>query len=392
MSTMPGETWDVFVSYASEDRLTAAVPLRQALESRGLRVWQDTGEIAAGDGLREKINDGLSRSRVAVVVLSRASLAKRWPRDEWSALLALETGDRRRLVPVLFDVSPREVANEFPLIADRLSLDLAAGADRVAEGVARLIVSQRDRARPSVLVDFSHGQEKWSQLSRLPERIAGAEKLTTSWLEREDDLAHAAVLLVPPPFHTRFTRPEIEALARWVDKGGGLALFGCYDERHHAGNPSKLAWCFDFEFGMDVVLPPGSGETEARTHVFSSDPRLAVAARPNGDHPLVKDVAALALISSASVWPLTTSPPELLIESDPDAVVMRPLGHILPDGSRPAIERWEPSRRGPVPLVAARSYGAGRIVVVGTWKLCTIESAQNTRFLENAIAWLRRPM
>jgi hypothetical protein len=383
---MSGETWDVFVSYASEDRLTVAVPLWQALERRGLRVWHDTGEIAVGDGLREKINDGLSQSRVAVVILSRASLAKKWPRDEWSALLALE----RRLVPVLFDVSRHEAATAYPLIADRLGLDMTAGVDRVAEAVARLIVADRDRVRPSVLVDFSHGQEKWSQLSRLPERIAGAGTMTTSWLEREDDLARAAVFLVPPPFHTRFTPPEIESLARWVDNGGGLAVFGCYDERHHAGNASKLAWRFDFEFGMDVVLPAGAGETEARTHVFSSDPQLAARARPVGGHPLVNGVSELSLISSASVWPLTTSPPELLVDSDPDAVVMRPLGHILPDGSRPAIEKWEHSRRGPVPLVAARSCGSGRVVVVGTWKLCTIDAAQNTRFLHNAIEWLRR--
>src|SRR5262249_3417779 len=107
--TMPGEKWDVFVSYASEDRLAVAVPLRQALEKQGLRVWLDRGELTVGDGLREKINEGLSQSRFAVVVVSRASLAKQWPRDEWSAVLALESAGQRRLLPVMFDVSPQEV-------------------------------------------------------------------------------------------------------------------------------------------------------------------------------------------------------------------------------------------------------------------------------------------
>jgi TIR domain-containing protein len=387
---MPGEKWDVFVSYASEDRLAVAVPLRQALAKQGLRVWLDRGELVVGDSVREKINEGLSQSRFAVVILSRASLAKQWPRDEWSALLALESAGRRRLLPVLFDVSPQEVAVAFPLIADRLSLDMATGADRVAEAIARSVVPDRDRARPSVVVDFSHGQDQWSQLSHVPARIEGAGTLTTSWLEHEDDLARVAVLLVPPPLHSRFTRSEIDSLERWVNNGGGLAIFGCYDERHHASNASELAWRFDFEFGVDVVLPAGSSEADARTQVFSRDPRLAVRARPTGDHPVVEGVNELALISSASIWPLTASPPELLVESAPDAAVMRPLGRILPDGSRPAIDKWEHSRTGPVPLVGARSWGSGRIVVVGTWKLFTVETARNARFLHNTIDWLRR--
>jgi hypothetical protein len=210
---MPGEKWDVFVSYASEDRHTVAVPLRQALEKQGLQVWLDCWELAVGDSLREKINEGLSQSRFAVVILSRASLAKQWPRDEWLAVLALESPDRHRLLPVRFEVSAREVAVEFPLIADRLSLDMGqGGADRVAEAIARLVVPDRDRARPSVVMDFSHGQDQWSQLSRVPERIEGAGTFAASWLEHEDDLARAAVLLVPPPFRSRFTRAEIDSL------------------------------------------------------------------------------------------------------------------------------------------------------------------------------------
>ena len=86
-----------------------------------------------------------------------------------------------------------------------------------------------------------------------------------------------------------------------------------------------------------MVLPAGSSEADARTQVFSRDPRLAVRARPTGDHPLVEGVNELALISSASIWPLTASPPELLVESAPDAAVMRPLGRILPDADHAAL-------------------------------------------------------
>jgi hypothetical protein len=90
------------------------------------------------------------------------------------------------------------------------------------------------------------------------------------------------------------------------------------------------------------------------------------------------------------VRPLTAAAPELLLESSLDTALMRPLGRITEDGSRPAIDKWEHSGKGPVPLVGARSWGAGRVVVVGSWKLCTVEIADNGRFLRNTIDWLRR--
>lgn len=385
---MPPMNWDVFLSYASDDALAAAVPLQQALQRQGLSVWRDQDQLAVGDRLRDKINEGLSRSRAAVLILSRASLAKTWPRDEWQALLALEEAGRGRLLPVLFEVTQPEVARSFPLIADRLALDMANGADRVAEAIARALGAERQRTTQRVLIDLSHGQDQWHNLARAAERFGGIGALTTSWLANEDALAQAAVLLVPPPFHTRFTPPELDHLERWVDRGGGLAIFGCYDERHHKSNASELAWRFDFEFGIDVVLPAGSDENAARAHVFSQDSRHAVRAQAAGEHPILAGIRELALISSATVWPLTVSEPELLLEGASDAVIMRPLGRILADGSRPVIDKWEFSRTGRVPLVGARAWGAGKVIVVGSWKVMTIDLADNARFIRNMADWL----
>lgn len=46
--------WDVFISYASEDRDAVAAPLAQSLEELGLRVWFDRSELKVGDS-RERI-------------------------------------------------------------------------------------------------------------------------------------------------------------------------------------------------------------------------------------------------------------------------------------------------------------------------------------------------
>jgi hypothetical protein len=70
MSAEPFE-WDVFISYASEDLDTAARPLRNFLVAFGVRVWFDRTELSVGDSLRERIDDGLLRSRYGVVIISR---------------------------------------------------------------------------------------------------------------------------------------------------------------------------------------------------------------------------------------------------------------------------------------------------------------------------------
>jgi len=386
---MPEQRWDLFLSYASEDRVGFVLSLVDALRKRGVTVWFDQNELALGDSLRETINRGLAQSRFAVLVLSRHSLDKNWPRQEWDAVMALEEGGQKRVLPLTYGVSRHEVAEAFPLIADRLSADAALGMDRVVDDILSVVKPSAKVTRASELIDFSHQQSEWMYLSAFSEDRGTLTKMTKSWLEQPELLNSAQVVLVPPPFDCRFAPPEMDRLERWVDSGGGLLVFGYYDERHHASNFSELAWRFNFEFGLDAVLPPGSSEADARGHVFSRNPRYAVVVRPTVAHQLTEGIRELALISSASLWTTTMDAPELMVESPPDAVVMRPLGSILPDGSRPSIESWSMSRSGPVPLIAARQWGRGRVVVVGTWKLCTVDYADNRRFLDNAIAWLR---
>ena len=68
--------WDVFLSYASEDRDSVARPLANYLIKQGLVVWFDELELQVGDSLRERIDHGLSQSRFAVVVLSSGILSE----------------------------------------------------------------------------------------------------------------------------------------------------------------------------------------------------------------------------------------------------------------------------------------------------------------------------
>lgn len=71
-----GETWDVFISHASEDKGVVAEPLAAQLRARGLKVWLDKTELRIGDSLRRKIDYGLAHSTFGVVILSKSFFAK----------------------------------------------------------------------------------------------------------------------------------------------------------------------------------------------------------------------------------------------------------------------------------------------------------------------------
>lgn len=62
-----GQTWDVFLSHAGEDKASVAVPLRDALTARGISVWLDKTEMRIGDSLRRKIDAGIRSSRIGIV-------------------------------------------------------------------------------------------------------------------------------------------------------------------------------------------------------------------------------------------------------------------------------------------------------------------------------------
>ena len=88
---MRTKVWDVFISHASEDKEGVARPLARLLEKSGLKVWLDESELCLGDSLREKIDEGLARSKYGIVILSRHFFSKKWPKAELDGLFSRET-------------------------------------------------------------------------------------------------------------------------------------------------------------------------------------------------------------------------------------------------------------------------------------------------------------
>lgn len=87
---------DVFISYASEDRESAA-RLASALETRGWSVWWDR-KIIIGQSFDQAIERALENAKSIVVLWSKHSISSEWVKNE--AALAVERGV---LVPALID-------------------------------------------------------------------------------------------------------------------------------------------------------------------------------------------------------------------------------------------------------------------------------------------------
>jgi hypothetical protein len=136
----PKGGYDVFLSHASEDKMSFVLPLVDELERRGIIVWLDHQQLMLGDSLSEKIDEGLSEARFGVVVLSHAFFAKRWPRRELDGLVTRETtSDTKVILPVWHGVTAEDVAKYSPTLAGRLAAHSDAGIRAVADQIERVL-------------------------------------------------------------------------------------------------------------------------------------------------------------------------------------------------------------------------------------------------------------
>lgn len=133
------EGWDLFISHASEDKVAVAKPLAFLLRNRGVRVWLDESELHIGDSLRQKIDEGLARSRYGVVILSKSFFEKDWPQRELNGLSSRESISGKVILPVWHGVD-REYVSQYSLIlADKLAANTRRGIEAIADEIFTVI-------------------------------------------------------------------------------------------------------------------------------------------------------------------------------------------------------------------------------------------------------------
>lgn len=137
--------YDVFISHAVEDKLPIANELFARLEEAGLKVWYSGSELNAGDSIARMVHEGLAKSRFGIVILSKNYIAKNWPLREFYHLLARESDGSKVILPVLYNITPAELALEDLTMADRFAINADKGIDQV---VARLIEAMKKTKPP----------------------------------------------------------------------------------------------------------------------------------------------------------------------------------------------------------------------------------------------------
>jgi len=117
------ESYDAFISHATEDKDSLVRPLAQELTKQGFMIWYDEFELTVGDSLRQSIDKGLSRSRYGIIILSKAFFAKNWPQYELNGLTALEIEGKKVILPIWHKVNRSEVLKYSPTLADKVAID-----------------------------------------------------------------------------------------------------------------------------------------------------------------------------------------------------------------------------------------------------------------------------
>lgn len=97
-------SYDVFLSYASEDR-EEAEGLYKAIVAAGGRVFQAEKCLSPGDNFAEKIRQALNGSRELWLIISPESIKSEWVISEWGAAWALD----KKIVPILYRCAPESL-------------------------------------------------------------------------------------------------------------------------------------------------------------------------------------------------------------------------------------------------------------------------------------------
>jgi len=131
---------DVFISHASEDKDEIVRPLANALINEGLNVWYDEFTLRIGDSLRQKIDQGLAKSRVGLVVLSTDFISKGWTNYELDGIVTRTVSGEQILLPIWHNITKQQVIDFSPSLADKVARSTATHTvEDIAREIAELL-------------------------------------------------------------------------------------------------------------------------------------------------------------------------------------------------------------------------------------------------------------
>lgn len=129
-------SWDLFISHTSETKIDIAEPLALELRNNGAVVWFDEWEILAGDKITRKIEEGLDKSSIAIVLISEDFIMKNMARQELESFQVAG----KTIIPVLCGVTIDQFIEEYPLLSNNKAIkfeDVNACANKIIQSLEK---------------------------------------------------------------------------------------------------------------------------------------------------------------------------------------------------------------------------------------------------------------
>ncbi len=140
----------VLLCYCSADKPTV-LALAEALRARGFETWLDVWEMAGGQGIVARINQGLAQTEAAIVVCSHAAVAFMSAEVSYQIWAHIQEG--KHLIPVLLEADA-----PVPALLRPLAWRMLDSHDEIAAALRAPQTDVRRRDDDSVLVRLRPGQ------------------------------------------------------------------------------------------------------------------------------------------------------------------------------------------------------------------------------------------
>jgi hypothetical protein len=131
--------YDVFISYAIEDKFTVAEIIASKLKKNGIKVWYGGSELKVGDPISTVINSGLRNSNYCILILSPFYI-RHWTIVELYSFIEKEQLEKKILIlPIWHNLDYKEAKEKYPIIADRFAMSTQNGLDEVSSELCKVI-------------------------------------------------------------------------------------------------------------------------------------------------------------------------------------------------------------------------------------------------------------
>lgn len=204
---------DLFISHAGSDKQAYITPLTAAFSQKGLTFWLDNVEIAWGDNVSMKINEGLRTSRFVLLCLSRNFLGRPWTEAEMSAALAVQNENGiKRVLPLILN-SKEEVLTRYPLLGGVAYRSFENGPFAIAEELATLAQHAVDtRGKLHIVIESAYTGQILN--------IMAEPRVSLRWLRDKAQagmgVSENASIGAPVPFRIRWVLVDIKAEEVWL--------------------------------------------------------------------------------------------------------------------------------------------------------------------------------